>query len=142
MKIASYLLISLALVMSIVYSMSAEDPAKEIQSALDQQMQAWNNGNIEGYMKYYWNSEKLTFQSGDKRMMGWKTLLEMYKTKYSGENMGKLEFSDIVINKISSDYAYILGRWKVIRKDTKEGVFTLIMKRLPDGWRIIHDHSS
>lgn len=22
------------------------------------------------------------------------------------------------------------------------GVFTLVMRRMPDGWRVIHDHSS
>ena len=119
------------------------DAKKDIQAMLDAQAKSWNEGNIEGYMNYYWKSDMLTFQSGAKRMLGWKVLLDMYKSKYSGENMGTLNFSDIEINVLSEKSAYVLGRWKVTTKTAvKEGVFTIIVKHLPEGWCIIHDHSS
>jgi beta-aspartyl-peptidase (threonine type) len=120
-----------------------DDSRKEIQAMLDQQMQGWNEHNIEKYMNGYWNSEQLTYQSGNKRMRGWQTLLEMYQTKYAGENMGILDFSDIEITMLSSDSAYVLGRWKVtLRGTAREGVFTLIVRRMKNGWHIVHDHSS
>jgi hypothetical protein len=56
---------------------------------------------------------------------------------------GQLDFSDIEVNVLSKDCAYVLGRWSVSVQDEKKGgVFTLILKRFPEGWRIIHDHTS
>ena len=57
--------------------------------------------------------------------------------------MGKLDFTDIEIKVLSGDFAYVLGRWKLTLKDTsKEGLFTIILQRFTEGWRIIHDHTS
>lgn len=115
----------------------------EIQNILDQQKSSWNEGNIEGFMAYYWNSERFTFQSENTRLHGWQKLLERYKKSYSGENMGTLDFTDIVMNVMSNEFVYVLGRWKLILKDsTKEGLFTIIFQRMPEGWKIIHDHTS
>ncbi len=115
----------------------------EIQTVLDEQKKSWNTGNIEGFMEYYWKSEDFTFQSGDKRLKEWETLLARYKENYSGEKMGKLDFTDIDIRVQSRDFAYVLGRWKLVfNYSSKEGLFTIIFKRPPEGWRIIHDHTS
>jgi len=115
----------------------------ELQTIIDQQQKAWNEGNIEGFMAYYWNSEDFVFQSGNNRVHGWQALLDRYKKNYSGENMGKLNFSDIDIKILTNNIAYVLGRWEVTRQDsTSEGLFTILFKKLPEGWRIINDHSS
>ena len=115
----------------------------EIKTLLARQQAAWNDQNIEGFMEDYWKSEDFTFQSGNNRLHGWGTLLNRYKNSYSGENWGKLDFTDIQIKSLSSDYAYALGRYKLTIKDsTKEGLFTIILQKTPSGWKIIHDHSS
>lgn len=115
----------------------------EIQIIMDEQKAAWNAGSIEGFMKFYWQSDDFTFQGGNRRLQGWNELLAMYKQNYAGENMGKLDFTDIEINVIAENYAYVLGRWHVSLKDSaKEGLFTLIFKKFDVGWRIILDHSS
>jgi len=115
----------------------------EIQTVLERQKEAWNAKNLEGFLAYYWNSEKLTFQSGNNRLHGWNELLGRYKKNYSGENWGNLDFTDLEIHVLSKDAAYVLGRWKVTAKDSsKDGVFTIILRRISDGWRIIHDHTS
>jgi len=115
----------------------------EVQTILNRQKAAWNEGDIEGFMGDYWNSENFTFQSGNKRLYGWGALLSRYRTSYSGENMGKLDFTDIKIKVMSNSIAYVLGRWKLKFKDSsKEGLFTIIFQRKPEGWKIIHDHSS
>lgn len=115
----------------------------EIQTVLDRQKMSWNEGDIEGFMAYYWNSEHLTFQSGNRRLRGWEKLLSRYIENYSSDDMGKLDFTDIEIEVVSNDFAYVLGRWKVVQKDsTDDGVFTLLFQRLNEGWRIVHDHTS
>jgi len=116
---------------------------EELLRILDLQKAAWNEQNIEGFMAYYWESDQFTYQSGANRLHGWKVLFERYKKSYSGENWGKLDFTDLKVNVLGADSAYVLGRWKLDLKGTaKEGVFTIIFKRLAEGWRIIHDHSS
>lgn len=115
----------------------------EITDILDQQKISWNEENLEGFMEYYWNSEKFTFQSGNKRLHGWDALLSRYKESYGGEKWGKLDFTGIEVKVLSNDIAYVLGRWQLLYNDSsEEGLFTIIFLRMPEGWRIVHDHSS
>lgn len=144
MKKGFFLVYLLAFIAPLL-SLAADDAKieNEIHSILDKQKAAWNAKNIEGFMDYYWKSESLTFQSGNNRYQGWQELLSRYKKIYSEENWGMLDFTDISIRILSEESAYVLGRWKVaIKASPKEGLFTLIFKKLPEGWRIIHDHTS
>ncbi|MGD8540482.1 MAG: DUF4440 domain-containing protein [Candidatus Aminicenantes bacterium] len=119
------------------------DYTEEILDVLAKQKAAWNEGDIEGFMNYYWRSEDFTFQSGNNRILGWDALLDRYKKNYSGENRGILDFKDLVVKALSENTALVLGRWEVKRKDeVLGGLFTLILQRKPEGWRIIHDHTS
>ena len=116
---------------------------QEIQIILNEQTNAWNAGSIEGFMDYYWHSEEFTFQTGNQRVQGWDALFARYQNNYSGENQGKLRFTDLKINVLSNEHAYVLGRWNVTLEDTsKQGLFTIIFKQFPEGWRIINDHTS
>jgi beta-aspartyl-peptidase (threonine type) len=115
----------------------------EIKDLLDKQKVSWNEENIEGFIDYYWNSEKFTFQSGKKRLHGRDALLLRYKESYSGKKWGKLDFTDLEIKVLSNDIAYVLGGWKLLYEDaSEEGLFTIILLRMPEGWRIVHDHTS
>lgn len=115
----------------------------EILNVLERQKIAWNNKDIEGFMAYYWKSDEFVFQSGNNRVRGWQALLDRYKKNYSGENWGKLEFTDLEVKVLAANCVYVMGRWKVAAGGAlKEGLFTIILRRFPEGWRIIHDHTS
>jgi ketosteroid isomerase-like protein len=115
-----------------------------IKAVINAQRDAWNRGDIEGYMEGYDKSDNTVFVSGDNVNRGWNTVLERYKRSYdSREKMGQLEFSDLEITLLSKDSAVVLGRWLLKRsKDEPHGRFTLIFKKTQSGWRIIHDHTS
>ena len=115
-----------------------------VRAVLDAQMEAWNRGDIEGYMAGYWRSEKTVFISGDNLTRGWQTVLDHYQKSYdSREKMGTLFFSDLEIRPIGSNAGVALGRWHLQRaKDQPHGRFTLIFKKTKQGWRIVHDHTS
>ena len=118
---------------------------KDIRGVLDEQAIAWNKGDLEGFMKGYWNSKGLTFYSGKDKRNGWQETIERYKKRYQGEGkeMGKLTFSELEVQVIASDHAIVKGRWKVeMKKENIDGLFTLVMKKFPEGWRIVHDHTS
>ena len=116
----------------------------EIQSVLSAQRDAWNRGDIDAFMNGYARSGSTVFVSEDEVGRGWETVRDRYRLKYSDRaKMGTLSFSDIEITMLSPDSAVVLGLWRLKRaNDEPHGRFTLIFKRLPEGWRIIHDHTS
>ena len=115
-----------------------------IRSVLRAQQEAWNHGDIDGFMNGYARSPSTVFVSGDEVRRGWETVRARYRQKYSDRaKMGTLSFSDIEVTMLSPDAAVVLGRWRLKRaNDEPHGRFTLIFKRLPEGWRIVHDHTS
>ena len=116
----------------------------QIQDVLRTQQEAWNRGDVEEFMNGYWHSEDTVFISGDDVTRGWQQVLERYKRTYSDRTkMGALTFSNLQITPLSGDSAVALGRWSLERKkDQPHGRFTLILRKLPEGWKIVHDHTS
>ena len=116
----------------------------EIQSVLTAQQDAWNRGDIDAFMNGYARSASTVFVSRDEVERGWETVRDRYRVKYSDRaKMGALSFSDTEVTMLSPDAAVVLGGWKLKRAtDEPHGRFTLIFKRLPEGWRIVHDHTS
>jgi beta-aspartyl-peptidase (threonine type) len=121
-----------------------EDQA--IKAVLDAQVAAWNQGDIDGFMAGYWKDEKLTFVSGGDITRGWEPTRERYVKKYQADGkdkMGKLTFSELKIEPLDPTAAIVLGRFELVRGEkTDWGRFTLAFKKFPEGWRIIHDHTS
>lgn len=115
-----------------------------IRDLLRQQVEAWNHGDIDAFMNGYAHSEKTAFVSGDDIHHGWNVVLQRYKARYPDRaHMGKLTFRELEIQILSPDAALATGRWYLQRaKDTPHGRFTLIFRHLPEGWRIVHDHTS
>ncbi|HKO00184.1 MAG TPA: nuclear transport factor 2 family protein [Thermoanaerobaculia bacterium] len=125
---------------------AAVDERVAIRQVLDQQVAGWNRGDLEAYMQGYWNSPDLTFFSGANVTHGWQPTLDRYRKKYQGEGkeMGTLTFADVTIDVIANDTAFVRGAWHLAMKqgDSPHGLFTLLMKKTNDGWKIVHDHSS
>ncbi len=126
----------------------SEDPSagrQAIQEVLDAQVAAWNRGDLDAFMTGYWQSPDLSFFSGKDKTHGWEATLKRYQTRYQAEGraMGTLEFGELEIEMLGSDSAFVRGRWQLkTGNDTPGGLFTLIFRKLPSGWRIVHDHTS
>ncbi|MFL5240524.1 MAG: YybH family protein [Gemmataceae bacterium] len=117
-----------------------------VRSVLAKQQAAWNEGNLEEFMEGYWHSEDLTFYSGNDIQRGWQATTDRYRKRYQseGREMGKLAFDDLEVDVLDTDNALVRGRWKLAVTDgsNPQGLFTLRFRRLPEGWRIVHDHTS
>jgi beta-aspartyl-peptidase (threonine type) len=121
---------------------SAKDAIRKV---LDDQVKAWNRGDLAGFMEGYWQSGDLSFFSGNNKTAGWQAALERYRKKYQGDKkeMGQLTFVDLSIDLLGPDHALVKGRFQLrMKNESPTGLFTLIVKKLPAGWRIIHDHTS
>jgi beta-aspartyl-peptidase (threonine type) len=129
---------------------SSEKMKEAIHKVLNDQAEAWNRGDLEGYMAGYWQDQdspdrKLTFFGGNDKSGGWHATFDRYRRKYQGEGkeMGQVEFSEIDIQPLGSDSAFVRGRWTLKKKtETVGGLFTLIFQKKPQGWCIVHDHTT
>jgi ketosteroid isomerase-like protein len=145
MKSLLFILIISASVFVTSFAQSKDEKAKnDIRKVMNEQVTAWNNGDIDGFMKGYWNSPEMTFVSGTNVTKGWQPTLERYKKGYDSKaKMGVLTFSDLDITILGDKSAVVLGKWSLQReKDNPNGLFTLTFRKLKEGWRIILDHTS
>jgi ketosteroid isomerase-like protein len=125
----------------------SDDGAKAaIEHVLRTQQEAWNRHDIESFMQGYWNSPQLTFFSGAAERNGWQATIERYRSTYMspGHEMGKLDFSGLRIEVLGADAAFVRGSWLLTMPDgrTPHGLFTLVFRKFPEGWKIVHDHTS
>ncbi len=119
---------------------------RAIQDVLDRQARDWNRGDLDAFLDGYWNSPKVVFQSGGDRYEGWDAMRERYRRRYQaeGRSMGKVKFTGVEIEPLGKDSAYVRGRFELAMPDGSRpsGLFTLIFRRFPNGWKIVHDHTS
>ena len=145
MKLASLLLL-LATVFALAQTQISPGIDGAIRAVLQAQVAAWNRHDLESFMAGYWKSPDLTFFSGATATQGWEPTLERYRQRYqaNGAAMGKLEFSDLSVEQLCPDAAFVRGHWHLTMADGKQphGLFTLVFRKFPEGWRIVHDHSS
>lgn len=125
---------------------------REIRTVLARQERAWNDFDIDRFMRGYWKSDSTIFASGGEASHGWDQMLNRYKKGYdTAEKAGQLQFDIHQIDFMSAAWAKVLGEWKLIPKAEKtnsmsqpmsRGLFTLIFHHVPEGWKIVHDHTS
>lgn len=123
-----------------------EDAIAAVRAVLDRQVADWNNGNLNGFLDGYWNSPKVVFQSGGQRFDGWEAMRDRYRRRYQAEGraMGRLAFSGLEIQSLGPTALLARGRWQLTMPDGSMpgGLFTVIFRKLPEGWKIVHDHTS
>ncbi len=130
---------------SVCARLDAPKPAAEVKPVLDEQVAAWNAGDLDRFLATYWDSDELTFFSGGTVSKGHKAVAARYRKNYrsEGKEMGKLTFSDMEVVPLGPDAALARARWKLVAsKEKAEGLFTLVLRKLERGWKIVHDHTS
>jgi ketosteroid isomerase-like protein len=141
-------IISHALAPQQVDAQSAPPAAATVQAAiravLTNQQTAWNRGDVRTFMKGYWNSPELTFAGSNGFVRGWEPVAARYERDYPNQAvMGQLDFSDLEIRILGPEAALVLGKWHLQRASGDVGgIFSLVFQKFPEGWRIIHDHTS
>ena len=125
-------------------AMDREAAVAEITTGMMAQRDAWNRGDLEGFMALYEHTDSLCFIGRNGPTYGWQPTLDRYRKGYPDRAaMGTLEFDRLRFRTLGTDHMLCTGRWQLFRTaDTLSGHFTLILRHGPDGWRIRHDHSS
>jgi len=120
---------------------------KAIQAVLDAQLRAWNRGDIDGFMAGYWNSPEFTYLTNKHVVRGWQAMLDLYRQSFKSPGasaMGNLELLETQITLLGKDAALVWGTYRVTNPDGKQrgGLYTLIMRKFPEGWRTVYDRTS
>lgn len=138
------LLLILLLATALISTAQTKDE-QQIQSILDAQVQAWNKGNIDAFMKAYWQNDSLMFISSNGITYGYKATLEGYHRRYPDTDaMGQLTFTILKVNRISNDSYFVIGKWFLKREKKGDigGHFTLLWRKINGEWVIVADHTS
>ena len=118
------------------------------RGVLATQKDAWNRGDIDGFMQGYAHSDAIRFASGDKFNYGWQATLDSYRKGYPDATaMGKLDFDLVEVRELSPDVVYVFGKWRLSRASeaadkAPHGLFTLIVERANGVWSVTRDHTS
>jgi len=143
-KVSLAIAMCLGIGVPLIKALDSDDHAA-IETVLRDQREAWNHHDLEAFMAGYWKSPNLTFFSGGHESHGWQEALDHYRAAYAspGHEMGKLDFANLRIEELGPDTAFVRGEFHLVMSNSKtpHGLFTLIFRKFPNGWKIIHDHS-
>jgi hypothetical protein len=138
--------ILLTVIACTVSVMAWAQPADEkaIRDLLHQQTIAWNSGNLEEFMKGYWENDSLMFIGKSGVTYGYQNTLANYKKGYSNaDQMGTLEFTLLKVQRLSSEYYFVVGKWHLTRNaGNVGGHYNLLFRKIKGKWVIVADHSS
>ena len=148
-RVALFVAVAATLCLAVISSPSIAAPANpsdeaQIRAVLETQAAAWNRGDIDTFMTSYWKSEQTEFLGANGIAHGWQALLDRYHHAYPDrKSMGTLSFSDLEVHLTCADAAYAVGIFHLIREaDQPSGVFSLDLRKFPEGWRIVLDHTT
>ena len=118
---------------------TAELP-QTIRQVIQSQVQAWNRGDLEGFMDAYWNNESLTVSGGGETTRGWDATYAKYRQRFPESEMGQIEFRDLEIDMVGDESAIVTGNFQhQLPQQEANGAFSLVLKKFDDQWKIIHD---
>jgi ketosteroid isomerase-like protein len=138
----AYLVFVFAITLNYCFAQSKDETL--IRQLLHEQTNAWNHGDIDRFMKTYWENDSLMFIGKSGVTYGWTNTLNNYKKNYPDTTaMGKLSFDILVVKRLSFDYFQVIGKWYLQRSiGDLSGHYTLLLKKIKGKWVIIADHSS
>jgi len=143
MRLFKYVIILLFFLNCSSTTNNSEAIKNEIKLVLDNQVESWNNNDIPGFMMGYFKSEEITYTSGGVITRGYESLEKRYLNNYGETDLGTLSFNNLEITPLNNDAAFVLGFYHLKKgEELSEGVFTLVFKRTPEGFKMIHDHTS
>jgi ketosteroid isomerase-like protein len=142
-KTMKKVLLALSLFTAMVATAQTAEEGR-IKNLLHTQTEAWNKGDLEGFMQTYWKSDSLLFIGKNGIKWGWQETLNNYKRSYPDTTaMGKLSFDILVVKELSPDYYYVVGKWMLKRTiGDLSGHYNLLLRKIKGQWVIVADHSS
>ncbi len=116
-----------------------------VDSLLDESERAWNGGDLDGFLYWYKRGEQTSFMGSSGAIYGWETIRDRYAPRFElGAARDSLRFEGLGTRPLAPWLGLATARYVLFQNDsvTAWGIFTLVLERTAEGWRIVHDHSS
>lgn len=124
-------------------SLKAQGDLGLVKAQMQVQESAWNNGDIDGFMAYYWKDDSLKFIGSRGITYGWQNTMNNYKKAYPDKTaMGTLHFEIYECTQLSPTSIYVIGSWNLQKEKPSGGYFTLLWRKVDGQWLIVADHTS
>ncbi len=127
------------------FKMPEGNAAKEVKQALESQIAAWNKGDLETAMSFYWNSPEMLWVSKNGTEKGYQEVLDMFLEQYPDRSkMGVYSYEPLHLEQLSNEAVYFVFRWK-IELDGKQlmgGISSQLWKKLDGRWVATSEHAS
>jgi uncharacterized protein (TIGR02246 family) len=124
------------------------DPGR-LEGSLHQQFlraaRAWNSGDLDAFMSDYAPGSRSTYMAGGHLVEGFDQIRSRYAPAFApGARRDSLRFEEFKIRPIADDFALVTARYILYSngRTSASGAFTVLLEHLPEGWKILHDHSS
>ena len=133
------------LVFAGLFVTTAATPEQAIEQVLEQQVAAWNRGDLKEFVSFY--AEHCTLVGNAISESTREQVLEHYQQKYpSSQARGKLAFSGLTIQRVDARVSTVTGHWH-LERDAADGgpaggVFSLVFELVQGKWQIYLDHTS
>jgi ketosteroid isomerase-like protein len=124
---------------------AAEGPGhREVRKLLEDQVAAWNRHDLDGFLAGYRKDEHVVFVTPEGSSRGYDDLERRYRNSYNApEKFGELRFGDLDFSTVDTKSVLVRGTWRLVREnDSPHGRFVLVVRHLPDGWRIVSDYTT
>jgi beta-aspartyl-peptidase (threonine type) len=121
------------------------DPAPEIRTLLEESARGWNAGDLDAFLITYARDSAITFLTTGGMIRGFDAVRARYAPRFGPDAVrDSLRFTDLEVRALTPDWALVTARYVLERGDsvTATGPFTVVLRRRPEGWRMIHDHTS
>ena len=115
----------------------------KVMENMEIQETAWNNGDVRGFMEYYWKSDSLKFIGSKGITYGWQKTFDNYLKGYPNKDaMGILTFTLLETRQLSRNIIYVIGKWELKKDKPTGGHFSLLWQKINHKWVIVADHTS
>ena len=121
----------------------ASDPTAEILALQDSMTSAWNHGNLAGHVAPYADTATFMVRGPVRGRDRIRASLERSFWR-EGRPLQQLRFDSLTVRPMGPSHALVTGKFTLFGggRDDRSGWFSLFYGRTPEGWKILHDHSS
>ncbi len=119
-----------------------DETRKALAAVLDRQVQAWNRGDLEGFVSVY--AEDAAFVSPTGLTRGRQAVLDRYRKRYPDKAaMGRLSLEIVETRLADAHAASLVARWTLAYPDkpTAAGLTLLVLHARGGTWLIVQDAS-
>lgn len=106
---------------------------------INQMTVLWNAHDIDGYLKFFWASDRLLIVQDGAPIFGWQKLRQRYLRSYPDRSlMGTMSLEGLKIEVFDHNFAQALCWWRFSTGGTKfSALDTTLFRRFSEGWAIV-----